>query len=87
MPNDPMTHVEMQGVRQDAKIIDDWRLNDAIINLTTHPCPMRLAPDSCNDQLLSVKVKRGCNPILTLMADQPTQKSMPHIQKWSNKKV
>jgi hypothetical protein len=21
------------------------------------------------------------------MADQPTQKSMPHIQKWSNKKV
>lgn len=54
---DPTAHAEILVLREAAKIIGDWRLEDATLYVTVEPCPM------CAGAALLARVKRvvyGC---------------------------
>ncbi len=38
--NDPSAHAELLAIRQAAKILDNWRLDDCELYVTLEPCPM-----------------------------------------------
>jgi len=49
---DPTAHAEILALGQAAKVIGDWRLNDATLYVTKEPCPM------CSGATLMSRVKR-----------------------------
>lgn len=38
--NDPTAHAEVLAISSATQIINDWRLNDAVLYVTKEPCPM-----------------------------------------------
>jgi tRNA(adenine34) deaminase len=50
--NDPTAHAEILAIRQAAKILDNYRLNETTIFVTIEPCPM------CMGAILNARVER-----------------------------
>ncbi len=49
---DPLAHAEILALRQAAKAVGDWRLNDCTLYVTLEPCPM------CAGALVNSRVAR-----------------------------
>jgi tRNA(adenine34) deaminase len=57
LDHDPTAHAELLAIRQAAKILGDWRLNDTILAVTLEPCPM------CAGAIVNARIPRliyGC---------------------------
>jgi tRNA(adenine34) deaminase len=50
--SDPLAHAEILAIREAAKAVGDWRLNDCTLYVTLEPCPM------CAGALVNSRVSR-----------------------------
>lgn len=49
--NKPSAHAEIVAIDEAAKLLDSWRLNEAVLYVTLEPCPM------CATLILQSKIK------------------------------
>ena len=57
LDKDPTAHAEILAIRQAARVIGDWRLEDTVLAVTLEPCPM------CAGAILNARIPRliyGC---------------------------
>lgn len=49
---DPLRHAEIDVIREGAKIVGDWRLEDCTLYVTIEPCPM------CSGAIVQARIPR-----------------------------